>query len=137
MTQAATILPESAFPAAAPQSALETTATDLKGRTVRGGVVTFVAQGVKVALNMGSTLILAHLLARTECGLVAMVTGVTGFVEIFRDAGLSMATVQRERITHEQISTLFWLNVALSACLMLGVAAGAPFVAGFFREPRL
>ena len=29
-----------------------------------------------------------------------------------------MATVQRETITHEQISTLFWLNVALSAALI-------------------
>jgi len=43
-----------------------------------------------------------------------MVTAITGFVAMFKDLGLSLATVQREKITHEQVSTLFWINVALS-----------------------
>jgi O-antigen/teichoic acid export membrane protein len=110
---------------------------DLKGRTVRGGAITFVAQVIKVAINMGSTVALARLLTPADYGLIAMVTGVTGFVEMFKDAGLSTATVQRERITNEQISTLFWLNVAMSFCLMLMVVALAPFLGVFYHEPRL
>jgi O-antigen/teichoic acid export membrane protein len=110
---------------------------ELKGRTVRGGAVTFAAQGIKVALNIGSTLVLARLLTPTDYGLIGMVTGVIGFVETFKDAGLSMATVQRERITHEQISTLFWLNVGLSVALMIVVASLASFLVSFFNEPRL
>jgi O-antigen/teichoic acid export membrane protein len=118
-------------------SGKDTPLTDLKGRTVRGGAITFVAQGIKVALNMGSTVVLARLLTPADYGLIGMVTGVTGFVEMFKDAGLSMATVQRERITNEQISTLFWLNVALSVGLMSVVIALAPVVAVFYHEPRL
>lgn len=111
--------------------------SDLKGRSVRGGAVTLAAQGVKFALQLVQTVVLARLLAPEAFGLVAMVTAVTGFVAMFKDAGLSMATVQREHITHEQISTLFWINVALSAVLAVLVAALAPTLAWLYGDPRL
>ncbi|MBM9612702.1 lipopolysaccharide biosynthesis protein [Desulfobulbus rhabdoformis] len=110
---------------------------DLKGRTVRGGVATFGAQVASFILNLGSTVILARMLTPADFGLVAMVTAVTGFVAMFKDAGLSMATVQQDVVTHEQVSTLFWINVLLSVLVMLVVAALAPVVAWFYHEPRL
>lgn len=110
---------------------------DLKGRSIRGGAVTFAAQGIKFALTMGSTMVLARLLTPADFGLVAMVTAFTGFAALFKDAGLSMATVQREHITHLQVSTLFWINVALSVLVMFVVAAFAPAIAWFYDEPRL
>lgn len=110
---------------------------DLKGRSVRGGAVTLAAQGIKFALQMGSTMVLARLLTPADFGLIAMVVVVTGFAAMFKDAGLSMATVQREHITHEQVSTLFWINVALSVLIMLLVAALAPVIARFYGEPQL
>lgn len=110
---------------------------DLKGRSVRGGAVTLTAQAIKFALQMGSTMALARLLLPSDFGLIAMVTAITGFVAMFKDAGLSMATVQRKDITHDQVSTLFWINVALSAAVMIVVAAMAPLIAAFYSEPRL
>jgi len=110
---------------------------DLKGRSVRGGALTLVAQAVKFALQLGSTIVLARLLTPEDFGLVAMVTAVTGFVMMFKDAGLSVATVQREEITREQVSALFWINAGLSVVLMIVVAALAPLIALFYSEPRL
>lgn len=110
---------------------------DLKGRSVRGGVVTVGAQGCKFLLNMASTMILARLLTPEDFGLVAMVTAVTGFVAMFKDAGLSMATVQREHVTQGQISTLFWVNVALSLAVTLLVALSSSLIARFYGELRL
>jgi len=110
---------------------------DLKGRSVRGGAVTMAAQGARFFLQMGSTVVLARLLTPQDFGLIAMVTVVTGFVAMFKDMGLSMATVQRAEINHAQISTLFWINVVLSLCVMLVVAALAPAIAWFYGEPRL
>lgn len=110
---------------------------DLKGRSVRGGAVTLGAQGVKFVLQIGSTMVLARLLTPTDFGLIGMVIVVTGFAAMFKDAGLSIATVQREHITHEQVSTLFWINVALSILIMLVVAALAPAIAWFYGEPQL
>jgi PST family polysaccharide transporter len=48
-----------------------------------------------------------------------------------------MATVQKENISHEQISTLFWLNILISAFLGLCVLAGSPLVAWFYGRPEL
>src|SRR5262249_43220524 len=59
------------------------------------------------------------------------------FVSMFKDMGLAVATIQREEINAEQISTLFWINVMLSLAVMLLTAALAPGVAWFYGEPRL
>ena len=110
---------------------------DLAGRSARGGAVTLSAQVLKFVISTAATIVLARMLTPQDYGLIGMVTGVTGFVAMFKDAGLSMATIQRERITEAQVSTLFWLNVALSTLLMLMVMALAPGLATFYREPRL
>ena len=110
---------------------------DLKGRSVRGGTVTLAAQGIKFALGLGSTVVLARLLTPADFGLVAMVTALTGFVAMFKDAGLSLATVQRNEINHAQVSTLFWINVAASVALMLVLATLAPAIAWFYGRPEL
>lgn len=110
---------------------------DLKGRSVRGGAITLSAQAIKFILQIGSTMVLARLLTPEDFGLIAMVTAITGFAAMFKDAGLSMATVQRDHITHEQVSTLFWINVLLSVVVMIAVAALAPAIAWFYGEPAL
>lgn len=111
--------------------------TDLKGRSVRGGAVTLFAQLCKFVLQMGSTVILARLLTPQDYGLIGMVTAVTGFVSLFKDMGLSMATIQKAEINHRQISTLFWVNVGFSIATMLVTVAIAPAIALFYGEPRL
>jgi O-antigen/teichoic acid export membrane protein/glycosyltransferase involved in cell wall biosynthesis len=110
---------------------------NLEGRTVSGGFVTVVSQGIQFALTLGSTMILARLLEPEDFGLLAMVWTVMGFLRIFKDAGLSTATVQREGITHTQVSNLFWVNVAVSGFVSVLVAACAPLIAWFYHEPRL
>ena len=66
-----------------------------------------------------------------------MVVVVTGFVSMFKDLGLSNATIQKEEINAEQISTLFWVNVALSVTILLLTASLAPAVAWFYGDSRL
>jgi O-antigen/teichoic acid export membrane protein len=111
--------------------------TNLKSRTVSSGVVTGIAQAAQFGLNLLSIVILARLLSPQDFGLVAMVLTIMGFLRIFNDAGLSTATVQREEITHAQVSNLFWTNVALGGLVSLVLAASAPAIAWFYREPRL
>jgi O-antigen/teichoic acid export membrane protein len=111
--------------------------TNLKGHTISSGAVTVSAQGAKFLLSLVSTMILARLLSPRDFGLVAMVTTVTNFLRVFKDAGLSIATVQRERITHAQISNLFWINIAVSAVSTLVLAASAPVIAKFYHTPSL
>lgn len=111
--------------------------TDLKGRSVRGGAITIIAQGSKFFLNLGSLAILGRLLTPNDYGLIGMVTPIIGFVEMFKDLGLSTATIQREEINHQQVSTLFWINILVSGCISVFFAALAPSIAWFYKEPRL
>lgn len=110
---------------------------DLKGQTLRGGLAKACAQVANFFLRFGSLIVLARLLDPKDFGLVGMVTAVTGVFSLFKDAGLSMATVQRTTISHEEVSTLFWLNMAvgtLLGCLSLAIA---PILVSFYQEPRL
>jgi O-antigen/teichoic acid export membrane protein len=111
--------------------------TNLKGHTISSGAVTLSAQGAKFFLNLVSTMILARLLTPRDFGLVAMVTTVTSFLRVFKDSGLSIATVQRERITHAQVSNLFWINVAVSSLCTVITAASAPVVGRFYQNSRV
>src|ERR1044071_115873 len=110
---------------------------DLKSRTVRGGIAKGGAQAANFLLRMGCLVVFARLLDPTDFGLVGMVTAITGFLTLFREFGLSLATVQRSEISNEQTSTLFWINIAVGVILCLISIAGAPLIAAFYREPRL
>jgi O-antigen/teichoic acid export membrane protein len=110
---------------------------NLKSHTISSGAVTMSAQGGKFVLSLVSTMILARLLTPRDFGLVALVTTSMGFLYVFKDAGLSIATVQRERITHAQVSNLFWINVAVSILGSLIIASSAPVIGWFYRDSRL
>jgi O-antigen/teichoic acid export membrane protein len=111
--------------------------TDLREKTIRGGAARFVAQAVSFGLRIVSLMILARLLRPRDFGLVGMVTAFTGVLDLFRDFGLSAAAIQRKEITEAQISTLFWINLAVGALLCVLAVALAPAVASFYHEPRL
>ncbi len=106
-------------------------------KSVWGGVSTLVAQGVRMVLTMGSTAILARLLTPSDYGLFGMVIVIVSFAQMFKEAGLSMATVQKANISHNQISTLFWVNIFISVGLGLCILAGAPLVAAFYGKSEL
>src|SRR5260370_37702380 len=110
---------------------------NLKEKASRGGSAPVCAQSVFFALRIGALMVLARLLDPKDFGLVGMVTAFTSVLNLFRDFGLSTATVQRADISDEQISTLFWINVLVGAILTLSLAAMAPAVARFYHEPRL
>jgi len=110
---------------------------DLKGRSVRGGLWTFTSQGIGFVLTFVMTMVTARLLTPADFGLVAMVGAVTGLGQAFADLGLSEATIQRQKISHEQVSALFWINVAIGLGLMLVTMGLAPALVWFYRQPRL
>jgi O-antigen/teichoic acid export membrane protein len=110
---------------------------NLAQKSIRGGITTLSTQGVQFAVRLIGTVVLARLLTPYDFGLISMVTILVGFAETIKDVGLSMATIQKESITHDQISTLFWVNVIASVSLGMCVLAGSPLVAMFYGRPEL
>ncbi len=113
--------------------------SELKSRTLRGGAVTMLGQGGKFALTLLSNVVLYRLAGLTphDNGLLTMVITITGVVTLFKDLGLSRATVQKDHITREETSTLFWVNAAIGLLATIVTLALAPAIAWFYHEPRL
>ena len=110
---------------------------DLEGRSARSGALTLFSQGIKFVLTTGSTIILARLLSPADYGIVGMVAIVLNFSVLFQYLGLSTATIQWPKLTHRQVSTLFWLNVGLSTGIAVFMALMSPVIAWFFQEPQV
>lgn len=108
---------------------------DLGSAAARGAAVTFAAQLARVALQMGSIVVLARLLAPEQYGLMAMVLVFVGVGEVFRDFGLSTAAVRAATVTHAQRSNLFWINLGIGAALGVTLAVAAPLIGLLFDEP--
>jgi len=110
---------------------------DLKGKTVRGGLVKVFSQVGNLVLRLGSLVALARLLDPKDFGLVGMVLVITGVLSLFKDFGLPTAAVQSITITEEQKSTLFWVNMLVGGILGFLLLVMAPVLVAFYREPRL
>jgi O-antigen/teichoic acid export membrane protein len=106
-------------------------------RAARGAALTMSSNGVRFVLETARIVVLARLLQPADYGLVAMVTALTGVMEMFKDLGLNTATVTREKLSHDQVSTLFWINAGFGLLLSLLTAAVAPAIAWFYGDPRL
>lgn len=109
----------------------------LKAQTL-GGVKWTTASSVIVTLCQLATLvILARFLAPEDFGLMAILMVVLGFCQVFMDAGISFAIIQKIKISHTQLSSLYWLNIAAGIVLCGVVYLLAPFIAGFFERPDM
>jgi O-antigen/teichoic acid export membrane protein len=81
--------------------------------------------------------ILARYLEVSDFGLLAIITLVIGFSNMFVDLGISSAIIHKQNVTNEQLSTLYWLNILSSFLIFFLIAISSHFIAEFYKEPRL
>lgn len=120
-------------PAAGPQAPGQ----GLGRRAARGAAISVGGQVLRMAVQVGGVVVLAHLLSPHDYGLVAMVLVIVGVGDLFRDFGLSSAAIQARTLSRGQRTNLFWLNTGIGAVLALLTLAAAPLVAHLFEEPEL
>lgn len=106
-------------------------------KSLHSGAISIVAQGANTCVQIGTTICLARLLLPDDFGLVAMVSALTGFANVFMDLGTRDAAVQKTHLTNIELSALFWLTVGMGASLTLATFLGASFIADFYHEPKL
>lgn len=112
-------------------------AGSLREQAVEGTLWSAIAQvGVQLT-GLLSTAILARLLLPKEFGVVGMAMIFIGLGEQLNELGLSSAIVQRKDLHPEHMSTSFWSTVGMAVALALALVATAPWVALFFKEPRV
>ena len=124
-------------PTADDQFTVDLDAKGLKSRALLGSVLSGGAQIAKLILQLGSTVVLGRLLFPEDFGLVAMVYPIIGFVQLFGYFGFGEAIIQRQDLRHEDVSSLFWLNLLIGLGLALAGAALSPLAAWMYGEPQI
>lgn len=94
-------------------------------------------QVFKLALNISATLILVRVLPPADFGIAAMASILTNFILIFKDFGLSSATVQVEDLSHRNLSTLFWVTQVCGVGFTIISAGLSPVLSWAFGQPAL
>ncbi len=107
------------------------------GHAARGGIIAFGGQISRLVLQLLGTAIMSRLIAPEDFGLIAMAVTVTGFVGLFTDMGLSVATIQKTEVSQPLVSTLFFVNIGVGLVLMVVAAIAAPLAAILYHDPRV
>ncbi len=105
--------------------------------SLHGGVIFVIARGANIFVQLASTILLARILSPHDFGVVAVVLALVGFAPMLIDLGTSEASTQKTLITPEQISTLFWLNIAISLALTVLLIGSSSVIARIFGEPDI
>jgi PST family polysaccharide transporter len=111
--------------------------TGLKGRVVRGSIVNLASQVAAIVIQLASSAILARLLLPDDYGLLAMAGTAVTLVAVLTNLELTTPTIQRPSITHEQVSTLFFINLAGGVVLFVLACSMAPLFGFIFHDERV
>lgn len=110
---------------------------DIKHQMIKGGMITTATQSVLFILRLASIVVMARILTPEDFGLIGMVTALLVLVERFQDIGLGDSIIQRKEITHEQVSTLFWITLCICLFISIIVGMSAKVISWFYSEERL
>lgn len=110
---------------------------ELRQQAILGVKWAALAQGGKLAAQLITTGVLAHLLAPNAFGVVSMATVVTGFVLLLKDMGTYAAIIQKTELSTDLVSSVYWFNVALGCLITGALYLAAPIVASFYHEPTV
>jgi len=98
---------------------------------------TAVAAVARSALQFLQVSILARLLLPSDFGLMALSMAVIAFAQIFADMGVSNAIIHHQEVDDDQLSSLYWLNVAAGALMMVLVMTASPALSHLYKAPQL
>jgi O-antigen/teichoic acid export membrane protein len=107
----------------------------LKSRTMAAGRWITAAVVARVILQFLQTIVLARILAPSDFGVMALVSGLVALGVAFSDLGLSNAMMHFETPDHNTWSTLYWINLVAGLGLMLFFMILASPIANFYDSP--
>lgn len=109
----------------------------LINKTIDGLGWNFKSQLLNQIINFLVAFLLMRWLLPEDFGKFAMVFVIVVFLQIFRDAGLTVAIIQKEKLSNIDISTSFWTQLIIAAILVVPLFFSGPFLNKFFNETVL
>lgn len=82
-------------------------------------------------------IILARLLNPADFGMIGMLSLFMAVGSLLIDSGFSHALIQKEIVTKDDCSTVFFINILIGLLLFFVLYFSAPYIAIFFHTPKL
>lgn len=109
----------------------------LKAKTISGVKWVSVSTITFAILGLLKISVLTRYLDAPDFGLMALVTFVLGFMNLFMDMGLTSAILHKQDISNDEYASLYWINIIFSMALFGMISLVSPYFALFYEEPRL
>jgi O-antigen/teichoic acid export membrane protein len=109
----------------------------LKGQVILGLKWTSISTIVIAIVNILKISILARFLDASDFGLMALVTFVMGFMNLFSDMGLSTAILYKQNITKKHYASLYWFNIVICIILYGILFLVTPIISYIYNESQL
>lgn len=109
----------------------------LKSRTISGVKWSSVSTITNAVVGVLKLSVLTRFLDIADFGLMALVTFVLGFMNLFMDMGLTSAILHKQEISDKEYASLYWINILFSLALFAFISLSSPFIATFYEESEL
>ena len=106
---------------------------DLTRSAGRGAIWQVIGSLWQLVVQLGSSAVLARVLFPEDFGVMGMAVLAQGLIGRIGILGTGTGVIAKEDVTQEDLSTAFWISVAVQGFLFLVLFAGAPVIAMFFR----
>src|SRR5262249_52396780 len=93
----------------------------LRRRAVRGGTLLIVTRALTQVFMWASTLLVARFLVREDYGLMGIGLLVVGLADLFAEAGIGRALIQKENLERRDVDEGFTLSFILAAIIYGGL----------------
>jgi len=87
-------------------------------------------------IGVFSTIILARLLTPEDFGVVAIAMLIISLIELFADAGITLAVIRHTEDSRELYDSAWTLSIIIGALLTVVILLASPLTIEFFEEPR-
>jgi O-antigen/teichoic acid export membrane protein len=110
------------------------TKEQLRRQAIRSAGVSIVGSAGNFAVSTGSVVVLARLLSPSDFGIVTMVSTISLLLRSFGVNGFTELIVQRETLTDDLASNLFWINSGIAAIIAVAFACSGRLLAMFYHN---
>lgn len=109
----------------------------LKEHVIKGVKWSGLARGSQQILQFVMSVILARLLMPEDFGVLAMAVVFTGLISIFNEFGIGSAIIQKQNLSDDDLSSIFWFNIFIGLIATLITIAISPLIAAFYNRDIL
>ena len=109
----------------------------LKKKTLKGSVWSVIDNVCGQGLAFVIGIVLARLLTPSDYGVVGVTAIFIAIANVFVDCGFGNALIRKKNRTQEDLSTAFYVNLAVGVVVYLALFVSSPFIASFFSMPIL